>query len=106
MSNRFDIIKMHYDTPASNIKDTFCRKENHCLVQYIIDKYGDDAHKFAIGLKAGSYMNVFEWQNAVAETSATEIDFEVPAFTNWAPDSPSGTGDCVFMAIGGVRSFS
>ena len=28
------------------------RKENHCLVQYIVDKYGDTAHKFAIGLKA------------------------------------------------------
>jgi hypothetical protein len=69
-----------------------------------VDKYGDDPHKFAIGLKAGSYQNIFEWQNAVSETSAEELDLEVPAFTNWSPSSPSGQGDCVFMNVGGVGS--
>jgi hypothetical protein len=67
-----------------------------------VDKYGDDPHKFAIGLKAGSYQNIFEWQNAVSETAKEELDLEVPAFTNWAPSSPSGQGDCVFMNIGEV----
>jgi hypothetical protein len=80
----------------------FVRKENYCLVQYIVDKYGDDPHNYAIGLKAGSYQNIFEWQNAVAETSADELDLEVPAFTNWVSSSPSGMGDCVFMAVKGV----
>ena len=53
-------------------------------------------------LKASSYQNVFEWQNAGPEVTATDVDIEVPAFTNWAPSSPSGQGDCVFMTIGGV----
>jgi len=61
-------------------------------VQYIVDKYGDTAHKFAIGLKANSYQNVLEWQNAVSEVVDLDVNLEVPRFTNWAPSSPSGQG--------------
>ena len=72
-------------------------------MQYITDKYGSESHKFAIGLKAGSYNNVFEWQNSVAEYT-DELDNKIPSFTNWAPGSPSGQGDCVHMTIGEVST--
>jgi hypothetical protein len=45
------------------------RKENYCLVQYLSDKYGETAQKYALGLKAGTYKNVFEWLNPVQEVN-------------------------------------
>ncbi len=81
-----------------------CRKENYCLMQYIMDKFGGESHKFAIGLKASSYQNVFEWQNALAEFTGETDEFAIPHFNNWAPASPSGVGDCVAMTVGDVST--
>ncbi len=71
-------------------------------MQYIMDKFGGESHKFAIGLKASSYQNVFEWQNALAEFTGETDEFSIPHFNNWAPASPSGVGDCVAMTVGDV----
>ena len=71
-------------------------------MQYILDKFGGESHKFAIGLKASSYQNVFEWQNALAEFTGETDEFSIPHFNNWAPASPSGVGDCVAMSVGDV----
>ncbi len=71
-------------------------------MQYIMDKFGGESHKFAIGLKASSYQNVFEWQNALAEFTGETDEFAIPHFNNWAPASPSGVGDCVAMTVGDV----
>jgi hypothetical protein len=63
-----------------NKKTTFhsrlcsCRKENYCLVQYLSDKYGETAQKYALGLKASTYTNVFEWLNPVQEVNRININ--------------------------------
>jgi hypothetical protein len=52
----------------------FVRKENYCLVQYLSDKYGETAQKYALGLKASTYTNVFEWLNPVQEVNRININ--------------------------------
>ena len=44
------------------------------MVQYLSDKYGETAQKYALGLKASTYTNVFEWLNPVQEVNRININ--------------------------------
>jgi len=74
------------------------RRENDCIVKYILDEYkGDPVKSFAIGLKTPeNYKGVYEWKHV---DNAQKADAATPTFENWAPTAPTGKY-CVVMDIG------
>merc|ERR1712179_541802 len=81
------------------------RRENDCIVKYIMDEYkGDPVKSFAIGLKTPqNYKGVYEWKHV--DNSDPNFDAATPTIENWAPTSPTGAY-CTVMDIGSAAPIS
>merc|ERR1712243_51223 len=80
------------------------RRENDCIVKYILDEYkGEPVKSFAIGLKTPqNYKGVYEWRRV---DNGKNPDAATPTFENWAPAAPTGKY-CVVMNIGTAAPIS
>jgi len=80
------------------------RRENDCIVKYILDEYkGEPVKSFAIGLKTPqNYKGVYEWRHV---DNGKNPDAATPTFENWAPAAPTGKY-CVVMNIGTAAPIS
>merc|ERR1712080_817506 len=65
------------------------RRENDCIVKYILDEYkGEPVKSFAIGLKTPqNYKGVYEWRHV--DNTGADPDAATPGFSNWSPVSPT-----------------
>ena len=61
------------------------RRENDCLIKYLLDKYEDQTSQmFAIGLKTEtSFPGVYQWNRV--DVTPDDQDAATLSFTNWLP---------------------